>query len=155
MPHDPQEWFSTSKAAALSGLSKAMVNYLCRHGLVEPTCECQRGHGSRRHYSFGDVVTLRLVARLSESGVSVLRLKAALRKLRSVHPEITLSSLPGKRVVTDGKDIFWRDEETLERALDGQLTFAFVVELRQLRDEVVLKIQNSTSSPSGHAAAAS
>jgi hypothetical protein len=88
-------------------------------------------------YSFGDVVALRLVAKLSSAGVSVLRLRKALAGLRKLHPEITLTSLPASHVVTDGRDLYLRRRgDSLERALDGQFAFAFVVELAPLRDEV-------------------
>jgi hypothetical protein len=77
------------------------------------------------------------VARLSASGVSVLRLKAGLQRLREIHPEITLNSLPARHVVTDGVDIFFRPAELpIERAFDGQLAFTFVIKLERLRDEV-------------------
>lgn len=136
-PHDAAEWFPASQAARCSGLSLAMVNYLCRTGIVEPSCSCSRGHGKSRHYSFGDVVALRLVARLSKHGVQVLRLKNALHGLRRFHPEITLTSLPASHIVTNGKDLYlYREGEPVERAFDGQYAFAFVVELAQLQKEV-------------------
>lgn len=114
-----------------------MVNYLCRTGVVEPGTKQSRGHGCRRLYTFGDVVALRLVAKLLKNGISALRLKVAMKGLRKFHPEITLTSLPADRVVTDGKDIFLHsDGENVERAFDGQLSFAFVIELQQLQAEV-------------------
>ncbi len=137
-PHDPALWFPTSVAAKLAGRSLPMLDYLCRNGLVEPSCECKRGHGSPRHYSFGDVVALRLVSKLSAGGVSVLRLRKALVGLRRFHPEITLTSLPASHVVTDGTDLYLRREgEGVERVFDGQMAFAFVIELAQLRQEVL------------------
>jgi DNA-binding transcriptional MerR regulator len=140
--HNSSEWFTAKKAAQLSGLSAVMVNYLCRQQVVEPTCGCSRGHGARRHYSFGDVVALRLIAQLSKAGVSVTRLKAAFTRLRERHPEITIQSLPGKRAVTDGRDIYFRDKEgPLERASDGQFAFAFVVELDQISQEVIAELK--------------
>lgn len=131
-------WFTVVSAARLSGQSKAMVDYLCRTGIVEPSCSCKRGHGIARHYSFGDLVALRLVARLAAYGVSPTRLRQDLRALRNHHPEITLTSLPASHIVTDGKRLFLKQEgDTLERILDGQLAFAFVIELPKLREEVV------------------
>lgn len=137
-PHDPALWFPAAVAAKCAGLSLSMVDYLCRNGLVQPSCDCKRGHGSARHYSFGDVVALRLVAKLSASGVAVLRLRKALLALRQFHPEITLTSLPASHVVTDGTDLYLRRTgEGVERVFDGQMAFAFVIELAQLRQEVV------------------
>lgn len=136
--HDPAEWFSASRAARLAGLSHAMVNYLCRTSVVSPSCNCPRGRGVPRHYSFGDVVALRLVAKLSKAGISPLRLRKGLESLRAYHPQITLSSLPATHLVTDGQSIFLRSaNHSLERATDGQYAFAFVVELEHMRQEVV------------------
>ena len=60
-----------------------------------------------------------------------------MQALRKFHPEITLTRLPARLVVTDGVDLYLRKEgEALERLGDGQLAFAFVVELSQLQAEV-------------------
>lgn len=139
--HDPTEWFTAAQAARLSGLSRAMLNYLCREAVIEPSCNCSRGHGTPRHYSFGDVVALRLVAKLSEVGISSLRLRKGLQHLKQFQPGITLSALPASHIVTDGQHIYLRGKnDSLERATDGQYTFAFVIELDQLRSDVVKKM---------------
>lgn len=139
--HPDGGWFDAAKAASITGHTLSMLNYLCRTGIIEPTCSCTRGYGKARHYSFGDLVALRLVARLAALGVSPLKLKHGLRALRERHPEITLQSLPASHIVTNGKQLFLRQEgATLEQVLDGQLAFAFVVELPHLRDEVALEI---------------
>lgn len=131
------DWFTAIQAGGYSGLSMAMVNYLCRNGIVVPTGGARRGHGTPRQYTFGDLVALRLVAKLSRNGVSVLRLKKGMQGLRKFHPEITLTSLPGSHIVTNGKDLFLRQEgRPIERAFDGQFAFAFVVELAHLQKEV-------------------
>jgi len=116
-----------------------MVNYLCRSGIAVPTGGVRRGHGRARQYTFGDVVALRLVAKLSTSGVSPLRMKKALQGLRKHHPEITLTSLPAGHVVTNGKDLYlYQEGQPVERAFDGQFAFAFVVELATLQREVAI-----------------
>lgn len=148
--HDPAEWFTAARAARLSGLTHAMVNYLFRTELVVPSCNCPRGHGIPRHYSFGDIVALRLVARLSKVGVSPLRLKKGLTYLRKFQPEITLKTLPATHLVTDGVHVYLRKgDDSLERATDGQYAFAFVIELDQVRREVVANMAPSLKSAIG------
>ena len=138
------DWFSASQASRLSGLTLAMVNYLCRNGVVVPTGESKRGHGRARHYTFGDVVALRLVAKLSANGVSPLRMKKGLQGLRKHHPDITLTSLPGSHIVTNGKDLYLRREGMpIERTFDGQFAFAFVVELACLQQEVAHRMKRA------------
>ena len=145
-PHDSAEWFTVGQAARLTGLSVAMVNYLCRQGIVEPSCGCPRGHGSRRHYAFGELVALRLVSKLSKAGASILRLKQGMHALRQWHPAITLTSLPAKHLVTDGQHIYLRQEgESLERLFDGQYAFAFVIELSQLQSEVIAELKRAAA----------
>lgn len=144
--HNEDEWFSAARAAKLSGLSSSMVNYLCREQIVEPSCSCARGHGIRRHYSFGDLVALRLVAQLSKVGASPLRLKGALKGLRKLHPEITLTSLPASHIATDGKHlVLCRQGEPIERLVDGQMAFAFVIELAPLQAEMARKLRRKAA----------
>lgn len=140
------EFFTAGQSAKLAGLSMAMVNYLCREEIVVPSGNQHRGHGSARRYSFGDVVALRLVTRLSAAGVSVLRLRRAMQRLRKIHPEITLTSLPGSHIVTDGHDLHLRRSgESMERVLDGQFAFAFVIELAPLHKELVARVKEQNS----------
>jgi len=137
-------WYGAKQAARLTGLSLAMVNYLCRTEVVVPTCSCKRGHGSPRHYSFGDLVALRLIAHLSKTGVQPLRLKKAMQALRKYHPEITLTSLPARQIVTDGVNLYLRGNgAALERIDDGQMAFSFVVELAHLQSEVTAALRKA------------
>ncbi len=130
--------FSAKEAADFAGLSLAMTDYLCRHKLVVPGVGRKRGRGVQRRYSFGDIVVLRSVAKLLEAGVSVLRLKRALARLRAQHSDITLEGMPASYLVTDGKDVFFRHKTgVLELLTNGQLSFAFVVEIESVRREAV------------------
>lgn len=135
MKHASNEWFSAKRAARLADLSPAMVNYLCRVKVVEPSCDCPRGHGRPRHYSFGDLVALRVAAKLTKAGVSVLRLRAAMRRISSLNPGS--NSLPTAHLVTDGEDLYiYTGKGQLEKAIDGQLAFAFVVDLDPIHNEI-------------------
>jgi hypothetical protein len=64
-------------------------------------------------------------------------MRRAIERLRAAKPPITLTTLPASHIVTDGTDLFLRRAgESLERLIDGQLVFGFVVELKQLQSEV-------------------
>jgi hypothetical protein len=50
----------------------------------------------------------------------------------------TLTSAPASHIVTDGAFIYLRNgSHALERATDGQYAFAFVIEIDQVRREVI------------------
>lgn len=130
--------FSIGQAATFSGLSLTMVNYLCRESIVVPSNGPRRGRGVQRLFSFGDIVVLRAVAKLLEGGVSVYRLRRALKELRRMHPEITASRMPAAYLVTDGREVFLRHRSgVLELLNSGQLSFAFVIEMESVRKEAV------------------
>jgi DNA-binding transcriptional MerR regulator len=130
--------FSVRQGAAFSGLSMAMVNYLCRQGILVPSAGRRRGRGVQRLFSFGDIVVLRAVAKLLDGGVSVYRLRRALKTLRAFHPGITASGMPAAYLVTDGQDVLLRHRSgVLELLTSGQFSFAFVVEMESVRREAV------------------
>lgn len=130
--------FTTVEAARIAELSVHMVNYLCRTRLVRPTGAGRRGRP--RRYRFGDLVLLRLLARLLKHGISVQRLKeglAALYRTRAL-PDIAVYS---SYLVTDGRQLYFRDEARLEVLATGQFAFAFVLELNALRREVKSRVE--------------
>lgn len=130
--------YSVKEAAKLAGLSVSMLDYLCRSDVIIPSASKKRGRGTARIFSFGDVVILRALSRFLRAGISVLHLRKALKGLRKRHPEITPTSLPGAFLVTDGRTIFLRQgREVVEDLIPGQLAFAFVLELRTIRHEVL------------------
>ena len=135
----PTESFQIGDAARLSGLTKPMVDYLCRQGILEPSMPQQRGRGRQRRYAFGDVVMLRVLAKLLAAGVSVKRVKNALIALRQHHPEITPTSLPARYLVTDGQFVYLRHNDDTLETLDqnGQMAFMYVLELGRIQAEVI------------------
>jgi len=132
------EGFPIRRAAKLSGLKPAMVDYLCRQEILVPSSPGRRGRGCPRLYSFGDVVMLRVLARLLEAGVSVRRLKTALKSLRKYHKQICHDRLPAQYLVSDGRNIYLREGGSLSD-LDGsgQTSFLFVLELGHVQREVL------------------
>lgn len=130
--------FSAEEAALFSGLTKTMLDYLCRTKLAVPTSQGKRGRGRRRAYMFGDVVLLRALARMLNAGISVSRLRRGLQALRKRHSEITPSNVPASHLVTDGRQIFLQHSaEVLESLSSGQFAFAFVLELDSVKREVL------------------
>ncbi|MBA3676114.1 MAG: MerR family transcriptional regulator [Sphingosinicella sp.] len=131
--------YNVQTVAALAGLTPPMVNYLCRQKLIQPSLSKQRGRGRPLSYSFGDIVMLRVIARLLNSGVSVERVRKAFTALRKHHPAITPTTLPARYLITDGKSVFLSDGKAQLEELDGrgQMSFAFVLELSTIRDEVL------------------
>lgn len=131
--------WSTAEAVKLCGLSRDMLHYLCRTGVVVPTTSRKsgdRGHGVLRRYSFPDLMSFKVVKRLTESGVSPLKVKHAIRELHRLG--VSLHRLPTSHVVIFDKSVYrWDGEGNPFRVSDGQQAFGFIVDLASIRDELL------------------
>lgn len=139
------EEFTISEAVKYSELPSTMLDYLCRSDVLVPSVSGCPGRGRPRKYSFGDLVILRVLSKLLERGVAVSRIKRALQQLRTSNTEITRGSLPGRYLVTDGQSVFFANRNGVIENLNagGQFAFAFVVEVKHVRDDVVARIKKN------------
>lgn len=132
--------FSAKSAAHISGLTGDMVNYLCRHRIVPPSGTQKRGRGIARQYTYTDILLLRVISKLLANGVSVLRLRKSLTALQRRGSGST-DILSKRYVVTDGYNVFFQEDGSLELLESGQMAFAFVMELGGIRKDVSTRIE--------------
>lgn len=133
-----REGFGIRVAADVADLSPAMVDYLCRTGVVVPKC---RGRGCPRVYSFGDLVMLRTVAQLLKGGIAVAKLKESLQALQRTHPQLPGEASNARFLVTDGSKVYYRSSrDLLEEFTSGQYAFHFVVEMKAVRRHVTERL---------------
>ena len=70
-------------ACAAAGITYRQLDYWARTGLVEPSVRAAQGSGSARLYSFRDILVLKVVKRLLDTGISLQQIRAAVSHLRS------------------------------------------------------------------------
>jgi DNA-binding transcriptional MerR regulator len=134
---DVIDGYGSSVASALTGLSYRRLDYLARKGYVRPSLAEAHGSGTRRVYSFEDLVALRTLAELRGAGVSLDALRTVVTFLRSRGLGTPLAEA---RLVVEGDDVLWI--ETEEEAVSllrrpSQQALRFVVDVgvvvRELR----------------------
>jgi DNA-binding transcriptional MerR regulator len=69
-------------ACAAAGITYRQLDYWARTGLVEPSVRAASGSGSLRLYSFRDILVLKVVKRLLDTGISLQQIRAAVTHLR-------------------------------------------------------------------------
>ena len=79
---EDNEGFRGTIAARAAGISYRQLDYWARTGLVEPTIRGAAGSGSQRLYGFRDILVLKVVKRLLDTGVSLQNIRAAVQHLR-------------------------------------------------------------------------
>jgi DNA-binding transcriptional MerR regulator len=69
-------------ACTAAGISYRQLDYWARTGLVEPSVRSATGSGSQRLYGFRDILVLKVVKRLLDTGISLQQIRSAVEFLR-------------------------------------------------------------------------
>ena len=69
-------------ACAAAGITYRQLDYWARTKLVEASVQPAHGSGSQRLYSFRDILVLKVVKRLLDTGVSLQQIRTAVTHLR-------------------------------------------------------------------------
>jgi len=129
--------FGSSVVLKLTGVTYRQLDYWARTGLVGSSIRQAAGRGSRRVYSFQDLVALRVVARLLDAGVSLQAVRRAVEYLKR-HSARPLSTLG---LVAKGSRVFvltGSSSKMIEATAQGQVVIAIDVEpiVKDLRSDV-------------------
>jgi predicted RNase H-like HicB family nuclease/DNA-binding transcriptional MerR regulator len=112
--------FGSKVVLDLTGITYRQLDYWARTGLVRSSVRQAAGRGSRRVYSFEDLVAFRVVAQLLGAGVSLQAVRRAVQYLKR-HTERPLSTLA---LIADGKRILALTEDPkkmIEATANGQV----------------------------------
>lgn len=123
-----QDAFSTAEAARLSNLTPRQLDHWARRGFLRPSLEEASGYGSRRRYSFSDIVKLRVAARLRSSGVGLARIRRCVEALKRLD-STGEADLGQARLIVLGNRVLWArsDREVVDLVKEGQLVLVFSV----------------------------
>ena len=69
-------------ACQIAGITYRQLDYWARTSLVVPSIRSAAGSGSQRLYSFKDVLVLKIVKRLLDTGISLHNIRVAVDHLR-------------------------------------------------------------------------
>lgn len=118
--------FSSKVVLELTAVTYRQLDYWARTGLIRSSVRQAAGRGSRRVYSFEDLVALRVVAQLLGAGASLQAVRRAVQYLKR-HTARPLSTLA---LITQGKRILALTEDPktmIEATANGQVVIAIDV----------------------------
>jgi DNA-binding transcriptional MerR regulator len=98
----PEIGYRGATACVAAGISYRQLDYWARTGLVEPSVRSAAGSGSQRLYGFRDILVLKIVKRLLDTGVSLQNIRTAVEHLRSTG----ISDLERITLMSDGASIY-------------------------------------------------
>lgn len=112
-------------ACKVTGITYRQLDYWARTELVEPTVRTAKGSGSQRLYSFRDIVVLKIVKRLLDTGVSLQQIRSAVVALRVRGIE----DLAQLTLMSDGASVYecTSQQEVIDLVQGGQGVFGIAV----------------------------
>ena len=112
-------------ACAAAGITYRQLDYWARTGLVDPTVRPAAGSGSQRLYGFRDILVLKVVKRLLDTGVSLQNIRAAVQHLR----ERGIDDLAQITLMSDGASVYecTSADEVIDLVQGGQGVFGIAV----------------------------
>ena len=122
---DDSVGFRGTVAARAAGISYRQLDYWARTELVEPTVRSAAGSGSQRLYGFRDILVLKVVKRLLDTGVSLQQIRTAIQTLR----ERGVEDLAQITLMSDGASIYecTSADEIIDLVQGGQGVFGIAV----------------------------
>ena len=99
---EEDEGYRGPTACRAAGITYRQLDYWARTGLVEPTIRTATGSGTQRLYSFRDVLVLKVVKRLLDTGVSLQQIRIAVGHLR----ERGVDDLAQLTLMSDGASVY-------------------------------------------------
>jgi DNA-binding transcriptional MerR regulator len=112
-------------ACKAAGITYRQLDYWARTGLVEPSVRSATGSGTQRLYGFRDILVLKVVKRLLDTGVSLHQIRVAIAHLR----ERGVEDLAQITLMSDGASVYecTSADEVIDLVQGGQGVFGIAV----------------------------
>jgi len=112
-------------ACKAAGITYRQLDYWARTGLVEPSVRSATGSGTQRLYGFRDILVLKVVKRLLDTGVSLQQIRTAVGALR----ERGVEDLAQITLMSDGASVYecTSADEVIDLVQGGQGVFGIAV----------------------------
>ena len=122
---DPKVGYRGTSAAAAAGISYRQLDYWDRTALLQPSVRGAAGSGSQRLYAFRDILVLKLVKRLLDTGISLQQIRIAVEQLRASG----INDLARTTLMSDGARVYLctTEDEVIDLLGRGQGVFGIAV----------------------------
>ncbi|ROS74502.1 MerR family transcriptional regulator [Cellulomonas sp. PhB143] len=123
--HDAGTGYRGPTACRAAGITYRQLDYWARTGLVEPSVRSATGSGTHRLYGFRDILVLKVVKRLLDTGVSLQQIRTAVTALR----ERGVEDLAKITLMSDGASVYecTSADEVVDLVQGGQGVFGIAV----------------------------
>jgi len=124
--------YSGTQTAKVVGISYRQLDYWARTDLIRPSLSDATGSGSRRRYSYNDLLELKAIKKLLDAGIKLEQVRKVFEFLR----EQMNTDIAAAHIVIDGGSVMLCDGEQLIDVLQNGQGVLNVLSLGGVRDEL-------------------
>ncbi len=132
------EAYNSKSASRIVGVSLRQIQYWDEQGFIRPSVKLAQGRGTKRLYSFQDLICLKVMKDLTSRGFGLQKIRRWLRPLRQYSG--TPASLASLKYLTDGEKLFviTSDRDKILDAMNRQFVLSLGIGnlVRELNTEV-------------------
>ena len=128
--------FSGQRAAEIVGITYRQLDYWARTDLVRPSLADARGSGSRRRYSYRDLLELRVIKTLLDAGIRLESVREVFTYLR----QHVTSDIAAAHIVISGNQVMLCDGDQLVDVLKRGQGVLNVLPLSGVKDDIDAKL---------------
>lgn len=117
--------YDSKTASRIVGVSLRQLQYWDEQRFLRPSVKLAGGRGTKRLYSFNDLVCLKVVKDLARHGFSLQKIRRCLRPLKE-QTESSARPPESLRYLTDGEELFviTSDREKILHAMERQFVLS-------------------------------
>ena len=133
-----QQGYTGPEVCKITGITYRQLDHWTTSSLINASIRNLKGSGFHRIYSFQDIIQIKLVNKLREAGVSLQKIRIALKNIQKVlGDDISISDVS---VFSDGKSIYVisDNDQMIDLLKKGQAVFG--ISLRPVHSEAEAKI---------------
>ncbi|HLG29235.1 MAG TPA: MerR family transcriptional regulator [Candidatus Brocadiales bacterium] len=139
-------YFNTKMVCNVVGITIRQVNYWDKTGIIKPSITQASGSGSRRLYSFVDLIQFKVAKSLKDAGMTLQKIRKSLKWLGAHYPDIK-HPLATLKFLTDGEGIFLvasNKKQIIDTLNNGQIILSIALgrlinELKEKAKTVTMK----------------
>lgn len=124
--------YSGTQAAQIAGISYRRLDYWARTDLVRPSAADATGSGSRRRYTYRDLLELKVIKKLLDAGIKLEAIRTVFAYMRE-HVDTDISAA---HIVIEGSSVLLCDGDELVDVLRHGQGVLNILPLSGVRDEV-------------------
>lgn len=119
--------YSSAEVCKIIGITYKQLDYYDRTDFIKPSVNGAGGYGTRRAYSFNDLMKLKVIKKLLEAGISLQKLRRTKRYLENYSEDD--DSLLRVTLMSDGNTIYACDSDKaiIDTLKSGQGVFGIAL----------------------------